>query len=165
MFARAVIAFLAMPAVVGIGVPLWIASRDPSRGPDHPAGLLLAGIGFAGLLWCVRDFYAIGKGTLAPWAPPRRLVVVGLYRFARNPMYLSVLTLVAGIAAWRGSPTTLAYALVLALVFHLRVVLGEEPVLARSFPAEWAVYAGAVPRWLPRLSPWRGPEPGSRPPA
>jgi protein-S-isoprenylcysteine O-methyltransferase Ste14 len=167
MFARAVLAFLAMPAVVGVAIPLWIAHRDGARGPDHPAGLLLAFAGLAGLLWCVRDFYAIGKGTLAPWSPPTKLVVVGMYRFARNPMYLSVLTLVTGIAAWRGSPTTLAYALVLALVFHVRVVLGEEPVLARSFPAEWPVYARAVPRWLPRLSPWPGPgsEEGRRRPA
>ena len=166
MFARAVLAFLAMPAIVGVVVPLWIAQADRSRGPDHPAGLALAGLGLAGLLWCVRDFYVIGKGTLAPWSPPKRLVVVGLYRFARNPMYLSVLTLVTGIAAWRGSPSTFAYALVLALVFHLRVLLNEEPFLARTFPEEWVAYARAVPRWLPRLSAWRGSglERGPRPP-
>jgi protein-S-isoprenylcysteine O-methyltransferase Ste14 len=165
MFARAVLAFLAMPAVVGILVPLWIAQRDRSRGPDHAAGLVLAGLGLLALLWCVRDFYVIGKGTLAPWSPPRRLVAVGLYRFTRNPMYLAVLLLVCGIAAWRSSPSVLAYALVLALLFHLRVILNEERALARSFPEEWLEYARAVPRWRPRLSPWRGPAPGSRPDA
>ena len=147
MFARAVLAFLAMPAVVGILVPLWIAQRDRSRGPDHAAGLVLAGLGLLALLWCVRDFYVIGKGTLAPWSPPRRLVAVGLYRFTRNPMYLAVLLLVVGIAAWRSSPSVLAYALVLALLFHLRVILNEERTLARSFPEEWLQYARAVPRW------------------
>jgi protein-S-isoprenylcysteine O-methyltransferase Ste14 len=156
MFARAVLAFLAMPAVAGILVPLWIARGDPWRGPGHRAGAVLASFGLAGLLWCVRDFYATGKGTLAPWSPPSRLVVVGLYRFARNPMYLSVLVLVAGIAAWRGSPAVAVYTACLALAFHLRVVLNEERWLARTFPAEWDAYARAVPRWVPRLAPWRG---------
>jgi protein-S-isoprenylcysteine O-methyltransferase Ste14 len=110
MLARAVLAFLAMPTVVGILVPLWLAHADPGRGRGHPAGLVLASCGLVGLLWCVRDFYVIGKGTLAPWSPPKRLVVVGLYRFVRNPMYLSVLVLVAGLAAWRGSPAVGAYA-------------------------------------------------------
>ena len=154
MFARAVLAFLAMPAIVGILVPSGSPRADPWRGPGHRAGAVLASCGLAGLLWCVRDFYAIGKGTLAPWSPPRRLVVVGLYRFARNPMYLSVLVLVAGIAAWRGSPAVALYATALALAFHLRVVLNEERWLARTFP-EWDAYARAVPRWLPRLAPPR----------
>ena len=151
MFARALLAFLTMPAVVGILVPLWIARADPGRGPGHPGGLVLASCGLAGLLWCVRDFYVIGKGTLAPWSPPKRLVVVGLYRFVRNPMYLSVLILVAGLAAWLGSPAVAAYALFLAFAFHLRVTLNEERWLARTFPAEWDAYARAIPRWLPRV--------------
>lgn len=164
MFARAVLAFLAMPAVVGILVPLWIARADPWRGGGNRAGVVLAAFGLAGLLWCVRDFYAIGKGTLAPWSPPRRLVVVGLYRFARNPMYLSVLVLVAGIAAWSGSPAVALYAAAVALAFHLRVVLNEERWLARTFP-EWDAYVRAVPRWLPRLTPGRGAGRAPRPPA
>ncbi|HSD19304.1 MAG TPA: isoprenylcysteine carboxylmethyltransferase family protein [Anaeromyxobacter sp.] len=155
MFARAVLAFLAMPAIVGILVPLWIARGDPWRGPGHRAGAVLASFGLAGLLWCVRDFYVIGRGTLAPWSPPKRLVVVGLYRFVRNPMYLAVLLLVSGIAAWRGSPAAGAYAAFLACAFHLRVTLNEERWLARTFPAEWDAYARAVPRWFPRIGPRR----------
>jgi protein-S-isoprenylcysteine O-methyltransferase Ste14 len=164
MFARALLAFLAMPAVVGILVPLWIARSDPWRGLGHRAGAVLASLGLAGLLWCVRDFYVIGRGTLAPWSPPKRLVVVGLYRFVRNPMYLAVLLLVSGIAAWRGSPAAGVYAALLACAFHLRVVLNEERWLARTFPAGWDAYARAVPRWFPRVARRRrSAEPRSHP--
>jgi protein-S-isoprenylcysteine O-methyltransferase Ste14 len=95
-------------------------------------------------------FSAAGKGTLAPWDPPRRLVVVGLYRFTRNPMYVGVLTLVLGWTLLLGSPWLAAYVVVLAAVFHLRTVLYEEPHLARLFGVEWERYRAAVPRWLPR---------------
>lgn len=155
VFLRALLAFLALPAMVGGLVPWLLAASDPGRGAPRPAGAGLAALGLALLLWCVRDFYAFGKGTLAPWAPPKRLVVVGLYRLVRNPMYLSVLALVGGIAWWRASPRVGIYAAGLALAFHLRVVLGEEPALARAFPDDWAVYARAVRRWVPRLRPWR----------
>ncbi len=109
----------------------------------------------------MRDFYVIGRGTLAPWAPPRRLVVVGLYRLTRHPMYVGVLTLVAGIAAWRASPVVAGYAAALALVFHLRVVLDEEPVMARRFGDEWTAYRARVRRWLPAPArrPRRTPSP------
>jgi protein-S-isoprenylcysteine O-methyltransferase Ste14 len=99
----------------------------------------------------VHVFHAEGKGTLAPWAPPSRLVVSGLYQYVRNPMYLAVLSMVLGIAWWRGSPLTGAYAALLGVAFHLRVVVYEEPRLARSFGEGWDAYARAVPRWLPRL--------------
>ncbi len=146
---RAVLAFAAMPAIVA-GVAPWLLLRsDRWRGPPQPLGLALAALGIAGLLWCVRDFYAIGKGTLAPWAPPRRLVVRGLYRFVRNPMYVSVLATVAGIAWWRASPVLAAYAAALAVAFHLRVVLGEEPGMAKRFGEEWTAYRTAVRRWVP----------------
>lgn len=150
------LAFLAMPAVVGILLPLWIARGDPWRNTGHRAGAVVASVGLAALLWCVRDFYVSGRGTLAPWSPPKRLVVVGLYRFVRNPMYLAVLLLVSGIAAWRGSPAVAVYAALLACAFHLRVVLNEERWLARTFPAEWDAYARAVPRWFPRIGRLRG---------
>ena len=105
------------------------------------------------LLWCVRDFYVSGKGTIAPWDPPRRLVVVGLYRFVRNPMYVAVLVLVAGWDLAFGSLALGIYLVVLAVGFHLRVVLGEEPRLRMRFGAEWDVYSGRVPRWVPRHRP------------
>ncbi len=155
VFGQAVLAFLAMPTMVGMVAPWLIAAGDPWRRSSHPTGVALAAVGLVGLLWCVRDFYVIGKGTLAPWAPPKRLVVVGLYRFVRNPMYLSVLVMVAGIAWWRASPLVGVYTSILALAFHVRVVLHEEPRLARLFDADWRKFAHAVPRWIPRLGPRR----------
>jgi protein-S-isoprenylcysteine O-methyltransferase Ste14 len=146
---QAVLAFLAMPTMVGMFAPWFIAAGDPWRGSSHPAGVALAGVGLGSLLWCVRDFYVVGKGTLAPRAPPRRLVVVGLYRYVRNPMHLSVLVIVAGIAWWKGSPLVGLYAFILAIAYHLRVVLHEEPRLARSFDADWPEFSRAVPRWVP----------------
>jgi protein-S-isoprenylcysteine O-methyltransferase Ste14 len=152
-FLRALIAFLACPSVVGMLVPIWISSGDRFRTGSHPLGLLFIALGLVGLLWCVRDFYVVGKGTLAPWAPPRRLVVVGLYRHVRNPMYLAVLTLVAGIGIWRGSPLTLAYAALLFIVFDLRVRLFEERWLERTFGDAWTRYRAEVWRWVPRVRP------------
>jgi len=113
LFVRAVLAFLAFPAVVGLLAPWSLARSDPWLGNGCSSGLPLAALGAAGLVWCVCDFYAVGKGTLAPWAPPERLVVVGLYRIVRNPMYMSVVVLVAGTALWRTSPLVGGYAAVL----------------------------------------------------
>ncbi|MBW3631341.1 MAG: alpha/beta fold hydrolase [Gemmatimonadetes bacterium] len=91
--ARAAAAFLALPGVVAYAVP-WLVR--PRSVPLDARGLPLLAAGTAALLWCVRDFYMAGRGTLAPWAPPERLVVIGLYRFSRNPMYVSVLLILVG---------------------------------------------------------------------
>jgi protein-S-isoprenylcysteine O-methyltransferase Ste14 len=110
-------------------------------------------IGTILLLWCVRDFYVSGKGTLAPWSPPRRLVIVGLYRWTRNPMYVAVTIVLLGWAIAYRSGTLLGYAIVVAIMFHLRVVFGEEPWLSRTHGEEWQRYRQHVPRWL--SAPWR----------
>jgi len=96
----------------------------------------------------VRDFYVAGRGTLAPWAPPERLVVVGLYRFSRNPMYVAVMLILIGWAWSFGSPGLGVYAACVALAFHLRVVLGEEPWLAKTHGQAWNDYASRVRRWF-----------------
>lgn len=145
---RAVLAFLVLPGVVAILVPLaWVHVTSHTT-LVHPVGLLPLLLGLAALGWCVRDFYVAGKGTLAPWAPPTRLVVVGLYRRSRNPMYVAVVLMLLGWAAAFGSWGLLAYAAAVALVFHLRIVFGEEPWLARTFGAQWEDYRAKVPRWL-----------------
>jgi protein-S-isoprenylcysteine O-methyltransferase Ste14 len=110
------------------------------------------GLGLLGLMWCVRDFYVSGKGTLAPWDPPARLVIVGLYRYTRNPMYVSVLLFVGGWSAVAASPVLACYAAVVAVAFHLRVLLHEEPWLAKNFGPEWSAYSARVPRWIPRFT-------------
>jgi protein-S-isoprenylcysteine O-methyltransferase Ste14 len=148
MFLRALLAFLALPGVVAFGVPVaWLALRQHTRVVE-PAGLLLLGVGVFALLWCVRDFYVAGKGTLAPWAPPQRLVVVGLYRHSRNPMYIAVTLILLGWGAAFGCPAMYGYAAGVALAFHLRVVFGEEPWLARRHGAAWEEYRRRVPRWF-----------------
>lgn len=121
----------------------------------HPGGERVRAVGLpvlsAGcllLLWCVRDFYVAGKGTLAPWAPPVRLVAVGLYRFSRNPMYVAVLLILSGWALAFPSRALWIYAACVAAAFHLRVVLYEEPTLARAFGQEWTAYRARVPRWI-----------------
>ena len=150
MFIRALIAFLLLPCVVAGVIPYLVIGGNLRLAKTAPYGIGLATIGFVLLLWCVRDFYAAGKGTLAPWDPPKRLVIVGLYRFVRNPMYIAVLTLVAGWSLTFGSIWLGVYLCILALGFHLRVVIYEEPRLAQQFPAEWETYSKAVSRWLPR---------------
>jgi protein-S-isoprenylcysteine O-methyltransferase Ste14 len=148
MFARAVLAFLALPGVFALLVPaawLCLSSRTDLV---QPLGLVPLMVGFAALLWCVRDFYVAGKGTLAPWAQPTELVVVGLYRYSRNPMYIAVTLMLLGWAFAFGSNGLLVYAAAVVLAFHLMVVLGEEPWLVRTHGSIWEQYKSRVPRWL-----------------
>src|SRR5512139_211258 len=137
---RAVLAFLALPGVVAFAAPLWLAHGDPHAHAFSLLGAPFVGLGTFLLLWCVRDFYVSGKGTLAPWAPPKQLVVVGLYRRSRNPMYVAVVLILLGWAIGFGSARLLVYALAMAAAFHLRVVLGEEPYLARTHGQAWEQY-------------------------
>jgi protein-S-isoprenylcysteine O-methyltransferase Ste14 len=147
MFWQAALAFLILPGMIAFVVPLFlIAPAGP--GPFWMVGLFPLGLGIVLLLWCVRDFYVVGKGTLAPWAPPQELVVVGLYRVSRNPMYVAIMLVLWGWAVgFRSKPLAL-YAVAVTIAFHLRVVLAEEPWLARRHGDRYAQYKGRVPRWL-----------------
>lgn len=150
LFVRALLAFLALPGVVGYLVP-WLIADPPSAPAPQAGGLAVMLFGTALLLWCVRDFYVAGHGTLAPWSPPRRLVVTGLYRISRNPMYVAVVTLLVGWAlAFRSWPLAI-YAGCVAIAFHLRTVFGEEPWLAKTYGEDWDRYRARVPRWLWRV--------------
>jgi len=148
MFWRALLAFLALPGVVAFAVPAGWLVADGRTHVEQPLGLLVGGLGVVGLLRCVRDFYVAGRGTLAPWAPPQSLVVVGLYRYSRNPMYVAVLLILLGWAWSFGSAGLGIYAAGVAVAFHLRVVLGEEPWLSRTHGQAWADYASRVRRWF-----------------
>ena len=116
---------------------------------------LLLGVGL--YLWCAGAFTFIGKGTPAPIDAPRVLVVQGLYRWVRNPMYIAVLSVVIGEAILFRSILLAEYALVLWGVFHMFVVFVEEPSLRSQFGASYETYFRTVPRWLPR--PPRPPHP------
>jgi protein-S-isoprenylcysteine O-methyltransferase Ste14 len=157
-FWPAVIAFVVLPGTVAFLVP-WLL-RPAER--VHVVGIPVFVAGVVLLMWCVRDFYVAGRGSLAPWAPPERLVIVGLYRLSRNPMYIAVLIILCGWAITYASRTLWIYASFVAIAFHLRVIFGEEPWLARAHGAEWAAYRTNVPRWLgiaSRHRPRRDPEP------
>lgn len=150
-FAQALFAFVAMPGLVAFGIPamwMWEAHRLQVQAPW---GLAVLACGAVGLLWCVRDFYVKGRGTLAPWSPPERLVVVGLYRVSRNPMYVSVVAVLLGWAFAFASTGLLVYAAIVATAFHLRVVFGEEPWLASTHGEVWQSYVARVPRWVGRV--------------
>jgi protein-S-isoprenylcysteine O-methyltransferase Ste14 len=101
------------------------------------------------LLRCVWDFMVKGRGTLAPVDPPKRLVVQGLYRYVRNPMYLGVLTLLLGEAAFFQSVALLQYTIAWFVIVNLFVVLYEEPSLRRRFGDTYERYTRSVHRWLP----------------
>jgi protein-S-isoprenylcysteine O-methyltransferase Ste14 len=146
MFIRALIAFLALPGVFAFALPLLLARFDFSS--FNFFGLPPVCAGIALLLWCVRDFYVAGKGTLVPWSLPLALVTVGLYRYSRNPMYIAVALILSGWALGFRSPGLAVYGLIVILAFHLRVVFGEEPWLERRYGDEWRRYKQRVPRWL-----------------
>jgi len=148
MFLRALLAFLALPGIVAFAIPIYWLIATSRTDLVQPLGLLPLLLGCAGLLWCVRDFYVFGKGTLAPWSPPERLVTAGLYRYSRNPMYVAVVLILLGWAVSFGARGLYWYTLVVGIAFHVRVVVGEEPWLRRTHDAAWDEYARRVRRWL-----------------
>lgn len=149
MFWRSLFAFAALPGVVAFAVPVALVARAYPFLEVHPAGLIALLPGVLLLLCCVREFHVLGRGTLAPWAPPKHLVSSGPYRYSRNPMYVGVAFVLLGWAGLFWMSSLLIYAACVIAAFHLRVVLGEEPWLARTFGREWDAYRAHVPRWLP----------------
>lgn len=119
--------------------------------PLQLLGVACAGLGGGLLVACIWEFARRGGGTLAPVDPPVRLVVQGLYRFVRNPMYLSVTLIVLGELLLTGSRPLLLYWAIWFLGVNLFVIGYEEPALRRRFGAEYESYTKAVGRWIPRL--------------
>lgn len=145
---------LCVPGSVAVWVPLWL-TRDV-----EPNASLFARVGGAALVimgvavfgWCAYDFVTSGRGTPAPIDAPRRLVVRGLYRHVRNPMYVGMAHALLGWVLIAPAPRTFGYAAVVLVLFHLFVVLHEEPHLSRRFGDEYDAYCARVPRWWPRWS-------------
>jgi protein-S-isoprenylcysteine O-methyltransferase Ste14 len=152
--------------VVGL-VPWWLTGwrvRDPPPGGlplQALGGVLLLG-GLAVLVHAFGRFVAEGRGTPAPVAPTERLVVGGLYRYVRNPMYLGVLAAIVGQGLLLGQLGLLAYAALVWVAVATFVQAYEEPTLHARYGAEYDAYRRAVPAWWPRLRPWRpqGPDGG-----
>jgi protein-S-isoprenylcysteine O-methyltransferase Ste14 len=123
-----------------------------STGAAQVAGMIVVAIGTVIALWCVFTFAFIGKGTPAPFDPPRRLVVRGPYRFVRNPMYIGAGMTIAGAAVFYESLSIFIYACLFFLITHLFVVLYEEPTLRRAFGDEYEAYRRRTRRWWPKRS-------------
>lgn len=150
--------FLIAPGVVAGVVPWWLTGWAAHH-PPYPvparvfgAGLVLAGV--AALVHAFIRFAGEGRGTPAPPAPTERLVVGGLYRYVRNPMYLAVLATIIGQSMLLGRPVLLAYALLVGAAVGSFVHWYEEPALTRRFGGSYERYRRAVPGWWPRLRPW-----------
>jgi protein-S-isoprenylcysteine O-methyltransferase Ste14 len=120
-------------------------------------GLLLAGCGLALLVWTVSAFARIGRGTLAPWDPPQRLVVRGVYRHMRNPMISGVFAILLGEALVFSSRSEFFWFLFAVLTNLIYIPLSEERGLAKRFGEAYLEYKRNVPRWIPRLHPWSPP--------
>jgi len=125
-------------------------TRPPSLGGAQMVGGALTLVGGLLALWCVLAFGTVGRGTPAPFDPPRRLVVGGPYRCVRNPMYLGAVAALIGAAVYYGSVALGAYAVVFLVLAHLFVVLWEEPALARTFGDDYRAYRESTRRWVPR---------------
>ena len=141
-----------VPGTVAVYLPWMIAGRQaPASGLVSVIGCSLLALGVAIYAWCVWDFATFGRGTPAPIAAPEKLVVRGLYRYTRNPMYVGVLTVILGWAVQFRAAALLSYALVVGACFQLFIILYEERQLKRAFGSEYEDYCARVGRWLPRL--------------
>jgi protein-S-isoprenylcysteine O-methyltransferase Ste14 len=150
--------FAAAPGVVAGFVPWLLTGWEAGTTwpPLRVLGALLLVAGAIVLVDSFARFVVEGIGTPAPVAPTQRLVVGGLYRYLRNPMYLAVGATIVGQALLLGRPVLLLYAGVFAATVFAFVRLYEEPTLALEFGDRYEEYKGAVPGWWPRLRPWRG---------
>jgi protein-S-isoprenylcysteine O-methyltransferase Ste14 len=152
--------FVLAPGVVAGLVPWWLTGWRARALPAwwlplRLAGVVLLAAGVVVLVQAFARFVVEGLGTPAPVAPTAELVVGGLYRYVRNPMYLAVLATILGQALLLGQLVLLPYAAVVAAAFGAFVHWYEEPTLARQFGARYQAYRQAVPGWWPRRRPWR----------
>ena len=146
LFVGFVLVFLPARVLSGAGIP-----QPASIGPWQMAGMLVGAFGAAITLACFLAFVFVGKGTPAPFDPPRRLVVKGPYRFVRNPMYIGAGLALAGGAMFYQTFALLGYLGALFLVVHLFVVAYEEPTLRATFGSDYDAYRQTTPRWWPRM--------------
>lgn len=150
--------FAVAPGIVAGLLPWWLTRWQMLPGwlPLRALGALLTIAGAAFLLQAFARFVTEGRGTPAPVAPTERLVVGGIYRYVRNPMYLSVLAAIVGQALLLAQPVLLIYAAIVCVAVVSFVLGYEEPTLRRRYGSEYETYRRAVPGWLPRLTPWEG---------
>src|SRR5579864_8026386 len=154
--------FVIAPLVLAGVVPWWVTQwqfRPAFFGVDLTRflGGILIIVGVPGVVDSFARFALQGLGTPAPIAPPQRLVVTGLYRYVRNPIYVGLTAVIFGQALLFGDWRLLWYAALLWLFFHVVVLVSEEPTLEQTFGEQYEDFRANVPRWVPRLTPWRVP--------
>jgi len=163
MLLRHALAIAILPFTVSVLVPMWIARRYgvvSARGSSalvlalQLAGLVVLAIGLVLFVTSLRRFANDGRGTLAPWDPPRRLVVRGPYRYVRNPMISGVAFILAGEAALFASIPHALWTLTFLFINLVYIPLLEEPFLEERFGEEYREYCRHVPRIVPRTTPW-----------
>ena len=152
--------FVIAPLVLAGFVPWWVTQweiRPAFFGvdPTRILGGLLIIVGAPGLVDSFARFALQGLGTPAPIAPPQKLVVTGPYRYVRNPIYVAVVAVISGQALLFGDGRLLWYGALLWLLFHVAVVMYEEPTLEETFGTAYDSFRSNVSRWIPRLTPWR----------
>jgi protein-S-isoprenylcysteine O-methyltransferase Ste14 len=159
-----VLFFMVAPAVVA-GVVPWSITRYTNLvdAPVAVLGLVLVALGLVALVACFVQFVREGRGTPAPIAPTEELVVGGLYRWVRNPMYLAVGAMILGQAVAFASVGVLIWFGLFAVAVVSFVAAYEQPTLRSTYGASYDAYCRAVPAWWPRLTPWAGPSGSSAP--
>jgi protein-S-isoprenylcysteine O-methyltransferase Ste14 len=157
LWLRTVLFTILVPGTELVLLPLVVVLLDLGPrlelGPASYSGLVPLLVGLVMILRCFADFVRRGRGTPAPYDPPRELVVAGLYRYVRNPQYVGVVLVVVGEALLTGMVVLFGYAAIMAIGYHFFVRYYEEPTLGRLFGEPYARYRKSVPRWLPR---WPG---------
>lgn len=144
---------IVVPGTVAVVVPRYLI-RDfptPTHGTFSAVGVAVIVLGACIYFRCAWEFAVRGLGTPAPIAPTKFLVVSGLHRYVRNPMYLGVALVILGEAALFQAPHLALYAAAMLLTAHLFVVFYEEPTLRRQFGESYEEYRRTVPRWVPRF--------------
>jgi protein-S-isoprenylcysteine O-methyltransferase Ste14 len=161
---RALLLVPFLGAVVIPGYILWLTGPDTfglwQSAPAARVGLPLLGgalfcLGVVLMLATIWLFMTVGQGTPAPWNPPQRFVVRGIYRYVRNPMIVGVHFVLFGEAVLAASLPLLGYFLLILIVNVVYIPLSEEPGLAKRFGDAHLTYKQNVPRWIPRLRPWQ----------
>jgi protein-S-isoprenylcysteine O-methyltransferase Ste14 len=143
------------PGILMVLLPWRMTRFRVTAGWHEAVGCVLIGLGLAPLLESIARFIVVGRGALVPNVPTEHLVVSGLYRFVRNPMYVGVALVLGGEALLFWSEGVAIELGLVALAVHLFVCFYEEPKLTRTFGEEYRLYQRHVGRWIPRLNPWK----------
>ena len=151
---KTILFMLLVPGVLLVLLPCALIGADValfSFGLFHWLAVPLWAAGAAVIIWCAWAFTVRGRGTPSPTDPPKELVISGLYRYVRNPIYVGVVTFLLGYVFWYPTRAILLMPVIVVICSHLFVIFYEEPHLRKAFGAAYGEYCRSVPRWIPRL--------------